>query len=229
MGNIIEEVVKDMMPRLIGETYLRKPSESSKSRKRYGIFECAYCGKHWEVLVQNVKRGFTKSCGCKPIIYKTTHGLTHNRFYNRWKNIQARCNNPKNSSYINYGGRGITVCDEWLSATSFIDWCEGTYIEGMTLDRIDNDKGYSPENCRWTTRTIQSINQRVGKNNKSGYVGVSWNKVRGMWTIRVKVNTKYVWLGDFEDLMEAVILRDQYIIENKLPHKLNLKQGQVNE
>ena len=224
-----EEVVKDMTPRLIRETYLRKATETSRRKARYGLYECQYCGIHWECNSYSIKSGSTKSCGCNSILAKTTHGLTYNRFYDRWKSIQARCNNPKNKGYKDYGGRGITVCEEWLSATTFVSWCEDTYIEGMTLDRIDNDKGYSPDNCRWTTRTIQSINQRVMKNNKSGYVGVSWNKVRGMWTIRVKVNTKYVWLGDFEDLMEAVILRDQYIIENKLPHKLNLKQEQVNE
>ena len=224
-----EEVVKDMTPRLVGGVYRKFTNEKSKQKRTFGVYECLYCSKEFETMVQNVKTGLTKSCGCKPIISKTTHGLSHNRFYNRWKSIQARCNNPKNKSYKDYGGRGITVCDEWLSASSFVTWCEDTYIEGMTLDRIDNDKGYSPENCRWTTRTIQSINQRVMKNNKSGYVGVSWRKNRNKWTVRIRTEIRYECLGHFDDLMEAVIFRDNYIIENKLPHKLNLKQEQINE
>ena len=161
---------------------------------------------------------------------RTTRGVSYNMFYPRWKNMLDRCTNPEHKSYKDYGGRGIMVCDEWLSIINFIDWCEHTYIEGMTLDRIDNDKGYSPDNCRWADRTIQSINQRIMKNNKSGYVGVSWRKERNKWTVRIRTKVRYECLGHFEDLMEAVIFRDKYIIDNKLPHKLNLKHvGESNE
>ena len=218
-----EEIVRDMTPRLIGETYMRKATETSPQRYRFGLYECAYCGIHWECNSYNIKSGSIKSCGCQ------RGKISHNRFYGRWKSIHSRCNNPKNKSYKDYGGRGIIVCEEWLSATTFVSWCEDTYIEGMTLDRIDNDKGYSPDNCRWTTRTIQSINQRVMKNNKSGYVGVSWRGDRNKWTVRIRTEIRYECLGHFDDLMEAVIFRDNYIIENKLPHKLNLKQEKINE
>ena len=230
MGDLMEEgEVRDMTPRLLKDLGMRFATEKSNYKVRFGLYECVYCGNSWECNSYNINLGYTKSCGCLSIINNITHGLTHNRFYGRWGSIQARCNNPKSKGYKDYGARGITVCDEWLSATSFVAWCEDTYIEGYTLDRIDNDKGYSPENCRWADKTTQAINQRIQKNNKSGYVGVSWKKDKNIWTIRIKVNTKYVWLGDFDDLMGAVIFRDQYIIENKLPHKLNLKQEQINE
>ena len=223
MGDwVMSENIKDMTPRLIEETWRKYPTEKSNQKRTYGLFECQYCKKEFEAQTAHIKSGNTKSCGC---LNGDAHGLTYHNFYKTWYNMIYRCNNPKIKAYKNYGGRGITVCEEWQDVTNFIAWAESTYpnIEGYTLDRIDNDKGYSPENCRWVDVTTQILNQRKRKDNTSGYVGVSWNKVRGMWTIRIKVNTKYVWLGDFDDLMEAVIFRDNYIIENKLPHKLNLK------
>lgn len=231
MGDLIEEgEVRDMTPRLVGETYLKKPTEASSKKARYGLYECPYCGKEWECQTYSIKSGNTKSCGCISLDIRTTHGLSNSIFYTRWRDMRGRCTNPKHKSYKDYGGRGITICEEWLDVTNFIEWCDLTYIEGMSLDRIDNDKGYSPENCRWTTRTIQSINQRTMKNNKSGYVGVSWRKDRNKWIVRIRTKVKYECLGHFEDLMEAVIFRDKYIIDNKLPHKLNLKHvGESNE
>ena len=231
MGDLMgEEVMRDMTPRLIKDLGTRYPTEKSNYKKKYGLYECQHCNKEFESITQNVKRGFTKGCGC--LIGKNiTHGFSYHNFYTTWSSMLSRCNNPKSSGYYKYGARGITICEEWLDPKIFLDWCDLTHpnMEGYTLDRIDNDKGYSPDNCRWADASTQNINKRLSKRNKSGYVGVSWNKVRGMWTIRIKVNTKYVWLGDFEDLMEAVILRDNYIIENNLPHKLNLKQEKPNE
>ena len=220
MGDLREEGLKDMTPRLIGETYLRKATETSPQRYRYGLYECQYCGKEFEAGVAKVKRGHTKSCGC---LRGDAHGLASHRFYKTWVGILQRCTNPKIKAYKNYGGRGITVCEEWLDIRNFVDWAEKTYpnIEGYTLDRIDNDKGYSPENCRWVDRATQGLNQRMKKNNTSGYVGICWNNKNNNWMAKLKSGDFFIYIGSFHAKEEAVLARDNYIIENKLPHKLS--------
>ena len=219
---MIEEGTKDMTPKLIGETWRKYPTESSNRLRYFGIFECQYCGTHWESQVRSITGGDTKSCGCQKG-GKPKHGLGTNKFYDTWHNIIKRCTNPKNINYKNYGARGITVCEEWLNVSNFVAWCEMTHpnTEGVSLDRIGNDKGYSPENCRWADKTTQNINQRIQKNNTSGYVGVSWDKSKDKWVAKIKVNKIVIYIGSFLTKEEAAQARDNYIIENKLPHKLS--------
>ena len=213
---------RDMTPQLIGETYLKKATTASSQRCRYGLYECPYCGEHWECKTTKINNNITKGCGCqKGKGYK--HGLESNRFYNTWNHMVGRCNNPKNKKYMDYGGRGISVCEEWLNVSNFVAWAEETYpnIEGISLDRIDNDAGYSPENCRWADRTTQNINQRIKKNNTSGFVGVSYHNGQARWVAQIMVNKIVIHLGYFNSVQEAVEARDIYIIENSLPHKLS--------
>ena len=222
MGDLMEEgLVGDMTPRLVGEPYKRRTSGESSRLRLYALYECAYCKKEFEAQVSNIKNGGTKSCGCQR--GKTTHGLTYNKFYKTWHNMIQRCTSPKIKAYKDYGGRGISVCEEWLDVRNFITWAEKTYpnIEGVSLDRIDNDKGYSPENCTWSDKTTQCINQRIRKDNKSGYVGVGFNKSKGRWEAYISVNNTRKHIGSFPTIEEAVLARDNYIIENKRPHRLS--------
>ena len=95
-----------------------------------------------------------------------THGKTGSKEYSIWVNMKQRCLNPNNTSWRNYGGRGITICKRWLKFENFYADM-GERPKGLTLDRIDNDKGYSPQNCRWTTMKVQALNRSSFNENKS--------------------------------------------------------------
>ena len=214
----LEEVEKDMTPKLLGEVYKKFPTIKSNQLAIYGLYECQYCKNTFEAIFNNVKKGNTKSCGCF-----ATHGLSSNKFYHTWYDMKYRCYNTMSKDYKHYGARGITVCEEWLDVTNFVAWCEETYpnIKGYSLDRIDNDKGYSPENCRWADKVTQNTNQRKSSANTSGFVGVYWDISKNKWTAKVGSNNKLIHLGSFKTKEEAVLARDNYIIQNNLPHKLS--------
>ena len=200
-------------------------TEDSKKKARYGLYKCGFCGTEFRTQINNVKNGNTKSCGCyvKKSISEGTnrkHNLTYTRLYDIWRNIKNRTLNPKHKRYNDYGGRGITICDEWKNdVKSFYDWAKSNGYEenkGLSIDRIDNDESYYPENCRWTTKTIQRRNTRIAKNNTSGYKGVSYIKIRGNYRAQIRVNRKIIHLGYFQTPVEGAIAYNNYIIENNL-------------
>ena len=217
---IVEEVheEKDMTPILLEDLGMMYANETSKRKRHYGIFKCQYCGKEFKSNISNVKRGQTKGCGC---LNGVNHGLSCNKFYHTWNGMMYRCYNKTNKSYLNYGGRGIKVGKEWHDMHTFIAWAKETYIDNYTLDRIDNNGNYDSSNCRWASISMQNMNRRAPKSNKSGFVGVSWNEGRNKWEANLSINRKQKYLGIFTNKMDAVKARDNYIIENNLPHKLS--------
>lgn len=109
------------------------------------------------------------SCGCKSnemrSVKATGHGLTEHRLYGIYHHMRERCYNPGNDAYANYGGRGIIMCDEWLSDfMNFYNWAmDNGYAENLQIDRINNNGNYEPANCRWTTQKVQMNNTRVNR------------------------------------------------------------------
>lgn len=108
-------------------------SETKKYKKRFGIYECPYCNQHFRALSTHIQQGNIKSCGClkKINIATTKHGMANKcRLYTIWKNMRQRCLNQNNISFINYGGRGITICDDWLDDfMSFYDWAIKKWLQ----------------------------------------------------------------------------------------------------
>lgn len=157
------------------------------SKRRY-IWLCKCdCGRETKVSAAHLKNGHTKSCGClnneriASINFK--NGLCGTRIYYIWYNMCNRCNRENNYEFSNYGDRGIKICVEWLGENGFVNFAEWAmkngYEDDLTLDRIDNNMGYSPDNCRWVDKYVQANNKRNNRFIKiNGEVGTVANMAR---------------------------------------------------
>lgn len=125
---------------------------------------------------------------------------------NSYYSMMDRCNNKNSRGYPYYGGRGIAVCSRWRGNPKvFVKDMGSRPSAKHTLDRLDNNKGYSPQNCRWATRTQQQINRRTFKNNKYGYKGVYL--YLGKWRVSITLNKKVRHLGSYEEIDDALRAR----------------------
>lgn len=127
------------------------------SNHRGATWNCrCVCGKTMVLMSESLRSGNTKSCGrCA----RETHGGSRSRLYRIWRCMNARCYDPHSDSYAHYGMKGVTVCDEWMDFAAFQLWAKANgYQDGLSIDRIDNSKGYFPDNCRWATTMEQQHN-----------------------------------------------------------------------
>jgi len=153
---------------MVGETFgvLKVLCESENSNKQHKRFDaiCEKCGSQIELDGGNIRRhAKTKAKGCSMCYHpSTTHGTSNHKCYKTWEGMIARCYNKKHVAYNNYGGRGIDVIGQWrVSPVSFIKWLlQNGWKKGLEVDRKDNDRGYSPENCRIVTPMINKNNTR---------------------------------------------------------------------
>lgn len=164
------------------------------------------CGNNIKIRGSHFKNGHTKTCGCS----KEKHGATGTTIYIAWKAIKRRCHNANNDKYKDYGGRGITVCDKWLTFNGFYEDM-GDQPEGHTIDRIDVNGNYCKENCRWATREQQD-------NNKRNSVKITYNN---------KTQTVTQWskeLGVTKDYLRGRLIRSNYSVNEVINKILNIQK-----
>lgn len=157
-----------MTPNLLGQTFGRlvviEKAPSLKGQPRW-LCRCV-CGQQKAVHASALRKGQTKSCGCLNAENRPhntrTHGLRKTALYAVWNDMKRRCHSPSHHAFEHYGARGISVCEQWRgSYEAFYLWAHSNgYQEGLSIDRIDNDQGYQPGNCRFVPMIEQSKNRR---------------------------------------------------------------------
>lgn len=156
------------------------------------------CGNTKETTGDNLIRGICQSCGCiqkeVTIARSTIHNLCHTHIYKIWESIKRRCFLKNQKNYKNYGGRGITICDEWLNPENFYKWAIANgYKKGLSIDRIDVNGNYEPSNCRWATSVQQANNTRGNRYityNGETHTIADWSRILG-----IKAGILYQRLG----------------------------------
>lgn len=162
---------KDLTGNKYGRLTVLKRVEDAKNGAKRWLCKCD-CGNEKIVRASNLISGSTKSCGClqkengiKRGKSSASHGMCGTHIYRVYRQMISRCYNPKKDGYKRYGGRGISVCNEWLGENGFINFynwsLENGYDESLQIDRIDNNGNYSPDNCRWVTAKENMRNRSV--------------------------------------------------------------------
>lgn len=203
-----------------------------KTNMQYFCLCSCECGiSELYVLKYSLLRGHTTSCGCnrtknstlnikKAITSNITHGKANKnkktKEYNAWIAIKQRCFDKNHPSYMDYGGRGVTMFPEWKSNfKAFLSYVGEAPTNKHSIDRIDVNGNYEPNNVRWATSSIQSSNRRLQKSNSTGVEGVTFDKKSCKYIARITIDGKRKYLGSYKELTDAKNIVEKYRIERE--------------
>ena len=163
---------------MIGKTYGRLTvvsEDQQRDKNGYITYTCeCKCGNTKSILGVSLRKGSTRSCGCLQKESTTKHGMERTPEYKAWVSMKSRCLNPNHARFSDWGGRGITISNEWLVFDNFIKDMGNRPTANHSLDRVDNELGYSKSNCAWVDKRTQALNRRgtikVMHNNKIMFV-----------------------------------------------------------
>lgn len=193
---------KDLTGQKFNKWTVLERAENSASRNRVMWLCRCDCGVERVVVRHSLTAGISKSCGCHSRevtrALLTTHGMTKTPLFSIWKGMRTRCHNPNSKAWPDYGGRGIGICERWDKFALFYEDMFPSYSEGMTIERINNEIGYQPDNCKWVPKSEQSKNRRsviyidtlqgrMSISDAARLAGVSWfcmdNRAKKKWPI----------------------------------------------
>ncbi len=229
LGCSVCKPIRKIVPTKIGDVYGRLTivkllKERNADNRQMCMCKCS-CGNDYKVSIKPLRSGSTQSCGCvrremmSKRNYKHGHkvrGDSHG-LCGVYYDMIRRCRDHRRKQWTRYGGRGISVCEEWKSnMDAFIVWAENNgYKEGLTIDRIDNDGNYEPSNCRWTTPAVQCANRNKFKSNKTGYTGLYITSPYIKWVGYVRYHSTRV-SRHYNTITGAIAFRNEYITKHKL-------------
>lgn len=207
MGSFI-----DLTGKRFGRLVVKERVGSDQHKSALWLCKCD-CDNEVIVVGTRLRNSHTRSCGCLQKDMMREKQTKHNLYcqnkdvFSVWSSMRQRCFNPNSKDYCNYGGRGIKVCSRWSDNKNGFEnfyWDMGPRPEGHSIDRIDNDGDYCPENCRWADRSTQNKNRRRSKNATSKFFGVYWKKSANSWAVQIQA--KYI--GLFKKEKEAALAYD---------------------
>lgn len=218
---------------MIGEKYGNLTVEriaTKRSKNGNILAECICdCGNRVTVYICDLKSSHTRSCGCTRVSPTYIHGMTGTRLHNIWKGMKSRCYNPNDTGYRFYGGKGVKICDEWLSDfMNFYNWSMNNgYTDELSIDRINPKGDYCPENCRWITMQEQQRNKNntvyINYNNTeytmrqlADYYGCNYSRIK-----------YYYYNGDLNNYLNQIYHNNMQNIINKL-HFSKINQDYYN-
>ena len=204
---------KDLTGNRFGMWKVIKVNGYDNQNKILWLCECE-CGNERNVSGNSLRSGRSNSCGCYDFkLNKTKHFSSDLPEYRIWKAMKTRCDNPNADNFIHYGAKGIKVCERWQIFENFYKDMGSRPTVNHSIDRINVNGNYEPNNCRWVTHTQQVRNVGLRKDNLSGCKGVVFNTKSNKWTSAITINGKRMHLGYYNELEEAIKVRKNAEIE----------------